>query len=99
MTQKVKVFWKSLDRRIIVSQRELVLGMAVCALAGIVVGAVLTPKKSISIGSNNGTIPATAPPCPRTQVRTKKKRKTRNKRCVLYSQESNPPPSPSTARL
>ena len=54
MTEKVKVFWKSLDRRIIVSQRELVLGMAVCALAGIVVGAVLTPKKSISIGSNNG---------------------------------------------
>ena len=54
MTQKVKVFWKSLDRRIIVSQRELVLGLTVCTLAGIVVGAVLTPKKSISIGSNNG---------------------------------------------
>ena len=54
MTEKVKVSWKSLDHRIIVSQRELVLGMAVCALAGIVVGAVLTPKKSISIGSNNG---------------------------------------------
>ena len=54
MTEKIKACWKSLDRRIIVSQRELVLGMAVCALAGIVVGAVLTPKKSISIGSNNG---------------------------------------------
>ena len=54
MTQKVKVFWKSLDRKIIISQRELVLGMAVCALAGIVVGAVFTPKKNISIGSNNG---------------------------------------------
>ena len=54
MTQKVKVFWKSLDRRIIVSQRELVLGMAVCALVGIVVGAVFTSKKNISIGSNNG---------------------------------------------
>ena len=54
MTEKVKVFWKSLDRRIIVSQRELVLGMAVCALAGIVVGAMFTPKKNVSIGSNNG---------------------------------------------
>ena len=54
MTEKVKVFWKSLDRRIIVSQRELVLGMAVCALAGIVVGAVFTPRKNVAIGSNNG---------------------------------------------
>ena len=54
MTQKVKVFWKSLDRRIIVSQRELVLGLTVCALAGIVVGAMFTPKKNVSIGSNNG---------------------------------------------
>ena len=54
MTEKVKVFWKSLDRRIIVSQRELVLGLTVCALAGIVVGAVFTPKKNVSIGSNNG---------------------------------------------
>lgn len=45
MTQKVKVFWKSLDRRIIVSQRELVLGLTVCALAGIVVGAMFTPQE------------------------------------------------------
>ena len=55
MTQKVKVFWKSLDRRIIVSQRELVLGLTVCALAGIVTGIALSPKKNVCIGSNNGS--------------------------------------------
>ena len=54
MTKKLQACWKSLDRRIIVNQRELVLGLAVCALAGIVVGAVCTPKKNVSIGSNNG---------------------------------------------
>ena len=54
MTQKVKVFWKSLDRRIIVSQRELVLGLAVCTLAGVVTGIALSPRKNVAIGSNNG---------------------------------------------
>ena len=55
MTQKVKVFWKSLDRRIIVSQRELVLGLAVCTLAGVVTGIALSPRKNVTIGSNNGS--------------------------------------------
>ena len=54
MTEKVKVFWKSLDRRIIVNQRELVLGLTVCALAGVVTGIALSPRKNVSIGSNNG---------------------------------------------
>ena len=54
MTEEIKAFWKSLDRRIIVSQRELVLGLAVCALAGIVTGIMLSPKKNVTIGSNNG---------------------------------------------
>ena len=54
MVEKMQACWKSLDREIIVNQRELVLGLAVCALAGIVVGAVFTPKKIVSIGSNNG---------------------------------------------
>ena len=54
MIEKMQACWKSLDRIIIVNQRELVLGLAVCALAGIVVGAVFTPKKNVSIGSNNG---------------------------------------------
>ncbi|MDY3224844.1 MAG: hypothetical protein SOW84_03085 [Candidatus Faecousia sp.] len=54
MTEKIRDCWKSLDRRIVVNQRELVLGLAVCALAGIVVGALFTPRKNVSIGSNNG---------------------------------------------
>ena len=54
MTEKIKACWKSLDRRIIVNQRELVLGLAVCALAGIVTGIMLSPKKNVTIGSNNG---------------------------------------------
>ena len=55
MTEKIKACWKSLDRRIIVNQRELVLGLAVCTLAGIVTGIMLSPKKDVTIGSNNGS--------------------------------------------
>ena len=54
MTDKIKTYWKSLDRRILVNQRELVLGLAVCALGGMVMGIALSPKKNVTIGSNNG---------------------------------------------
>ena len=54
MFEKINACWKSLDRRIVVNQRELALGLAVCTLAGIVTGIALSPKKNISIGSNNG---------------------------------------------
>ena len=36
------------------NQRELVLGLTVCALAGVVTGIALSPRKNVSIGSNNG---------------------------------------------
>ena len=55
MTERIGAYWKSLDRRITVNQRELVLGVAVCALAGIVAGIVLSPKKCVTIGSHNGS--------------------------------------------
>ena len=55
MTEKIRACWKSLDRKIIVNQRELVLGLAVCALAGIVAGIALSPRKAVTIGSNNGS--------------------------------------------
>ena len=55
MAEKIKACWKSLDRRIIVNQRELVLGLAICTLAGIVTGIMLSPKKNVTIGSNNGS--------------------------------------------
>ena len=55
MTEKIRACWKSLDHKIIVNQRELVLGLAVCALAGIVAGIALSPRKTVTIGSNNGS--------------------------------------------
>ena len=55
MTEKIKACWKSLDRRIIVNQRELVLGLAVCALAGMVAGIMLSPEPSVTIARNNGS--------------------------------------------
>ena len=55
MTEKITKCWNSLDRRIIVNQRELVLGVAACALAGVVVGLFLSPRKNVTIGSNNGS--------------------------------------------
>lgn len=54
MTEKIRVCWTSLDRKIVVNQRELVLGLAVCTLAGILAGIALSPRKNVSIGSNNG---------------------------------------------
>ena len=55
MTEKIEACWKSLYRSIIVYQRELVLGLAVCAFACIVTGIMLSPKKNVTIGSNNGS--------------------------------------------
>ena len=66
MTEKIVKCWKDMDRRIIVNQRELVLGVAACALAGVVVDLFLSPRKNVTIGShnagnnhgNNATLPA-----------------------------------------
>ena len=66
MTEKIAKRWNALDKRIIVNQRELVLGVAACALAGVVVGLFLSPRKNVTIGShnagnnhgNNATLPA-----------------------------------------
>ena len=55
MKENIQAYWKSLDRRIIVNQRELVLGIAVSVLAGIVAGIAFSPKKCVTIGSNNGS--------------------------------------------
>ena len=53
MTEKMQDCWKSLNRTIIVNQRELVLGVAACTLAGFVAGMLLSPRKNVTIGSNN----------------------------------------------
>lgn len=53
MIKKMKSFWSSLDETTIVSKRELFLGIAAVALAGVALGMIFTPKKTVTIGSNN----------------------------------------------
>lgn len=54
MGTKLQRYWASLDRKILVSQRELVLGITACTLAGILVGILVSPRKAMTIGSYNG---------------------------------------------
>ncbi len=51
--KKIKAFWASLDGVTTVSKRELFLGFTTCALAGIILGAIFSPKKTVTVGSNN----------------------------------------------
>ena len=53
MIRKMKDFWTSLDEMQTVSKRELFLEIVAVALTGIVLGMLLTPKKTVTIGSNN----------------------------------------------
>ena len=55
MEKKAKKFLACLNQNITVSKRELLLGLSVCALAGVVTGILLSPRKSVTIGSNNGS--------------------------------------------
>ena len=52
MITKMKNFWNSLDEMTAVSKRELFLGVVSAALLGAVLGMILTPKKTVTIGSN-----------------------------------------------
>ena len=54
MCKKLEEFWNSLDRAVVVNKRELVLGVAACTLAGVLMGMLLSPRKTVTIGSNNG---------------------------------------------
>ena len=54
MGKKLEKFWNSLDRSVVVNKRELVLGVAACTLAGVLMGMLLSPRKTVTIGSNNG---------------------------------------------
>ena len=55
MCKKLEKFWNSLDCSLIVNKRELVLGVTACTLAGILMGMLLSPRKTVTIGSNNGS--------------------------------------------
>lgn len=52
--KKIKAFWESLEDVTAVSNRELFLGLLCCALGGIVLGVFFSPKKTVTIGCNNG---------------------------------------------
>ena len=54
MCKKLEKFWNSLDRSIVINKRELVLGVAACTLAGVLAGILLSPRKTVPIGSHNG---------------------------------------------
>lgn len=54
MLENLKKNWDALNVRIVVNKREMVLGLAVCALAGFGLGMLLSPKKQVTIGSHNG---------------------------------------------
>ena len=54
MLKKIEKFWKSLDHDTVVNKRELFLGVTACTLAGILTGILLSPKKTVTIGSHNG---------------------------------------------
>ena len=53
MIRRIKNFWVSLDETTIISKRELFLEIVAVALTGLVLGMLLTPKKTVTIGSNN----------------------------------------------
>ena len=54
MCKKLEIFWSSLECTILVNKRELVLGVAACTLAGVLAGILLSPRKTVTIGSHNG---------------------------------------------
>lgn len=53
MIKKIRTFWCSLEETTTITKRELFLEITVCALVGLVLGMILTPRKSVMIGSNN----------------------------------------------
>lgn len=52
---KIQDFWDSLDVAVVANKRELLLGMTTCVLSGLVVGMLISPKKNVTIGSNNAS--------------------------------------------
>ena len=56
-------FWNSLDGVVLARKRELALGGLLCLTAGLTLGMLLSPRKTVTIGSNNiGTLSPDALP-------------------------------------
>ena len=53
MITKMKEFWASLDGTAVVSKKEIFLEIVVCALAGLAIGMIISPKKNVTVGSHN----------------------------------------------
>ena len=51
---KIQKFWNSLNQTTVVSRRDLFLGITVCALAGLALGMIISPKKTVMISCYNG---------------------------------------------
>lgn len=54
MLDRIKGLWDSLDTETVVNKRELFLELAVCVLAGILLGIMISPRKHSMIGCYNG---------------------------------------------
>jgi len=54
MKEKWELFKISLTEEKTMSKREWLLVLAVCVLGGIVFGMLFSPRKNVTIGSNNG---------------------------------------------
>jgi len=54
MKEKWKIFKTSLTETKVMTKKEFLLVVTVCVLGGIVVGMLTSPRKNVTIGSNNG---------------------------------------------
>ena len=54
MKEKWELFKVSLTENKTMSKKEWLLTLAVCVLGGIVFGMLVSPRKNVTIGSNNG---------------------------------------------
>lgn len=61
MMERIKEVWDGLDVEAVVNKRELFLEFLVCALAGILLGILISPKKHVMIGCCNGDCVAADP--------------------------------------
>ena len=52
--EEVLEFWDCLDAEAVVNKRELVLGILVCVLTGVLAGIMISPKKRVTIGGCSG---------------------------------------------
>lgn len=54
MMEIIKELWDGLDVEAVVNKRELILELLVCALAGILLGILISPKKSVMVDCYSG---------------------------------------------